>query len=258
MEGQKLVCITNKEIINDLRDRKDIIKLYPLKSFCVGYELEFTIGEIDDYVLINRILTNQDLKKLQTILAKAKIKGIVFDDLGVLEVVKDLKITKILMLNHLGNNVISLNYYLEYVDSVIISTDITEAEIAYILNNCHKELVLPVFTLVSLMYSRRQLLTNYANHYHLPKNKQMKVNIKEKYFQIYENEYGTVFYPQKYYCFENYHKYPHVLYYFYNPIFLNCEEILKVLADDWQDLPTTSFLLKQKTIYKIKDGDLND
>ena len=99
--------------------------LYPLKSYTVGYPITFDIKDIDGFVLINRILDDFDLDELDTILhEKNNIKGIVFDDLGILDIVSDLNITKILLINHYANNTRSINYYLEYVDSVVVSSDI--------------------------------------------------------------------------------------------------------------------------------------
>ena len=60
----KLVTVTNMSIINDLREYPDIRLAYPLKSFCVGYEVEFDIEKVDDFVLVNRILDDSDLDKL--------------------------------------------------------------------------------------------------------------------------------------------------------------------------------------------------
>lgn len=257
MEKQKLIVVTNEDIIDDLRDRKDVIKLYPLKSFCVGYPLEFAIEKIDDYVLINRLLTNADLLKLSSILAKNTFKGIVFEDLGILELIKDLNVTKILMLSHIGNNVVSINYYLDYVDSVIVSTDITKNEIAYILKNSKKPLVLPTFGLIPLMYSRRKLLSNYELFHNQKCSNPLVASINDKEFKIWENEYGTVFYTKQYYFLDNYKEYDNVLGYFYNPIFLNPQEILKVLNNEIEEIPTFSFLLNQKTIYKLKEGERN-
>ena len=80
----KLVVVTNSNIISDLR-ANNIRLLYPLKSFCVGYNTYFDINDIDDFVLVNRILDNDDIQKLDKIIHVSNIKGIVFDDLGILD-----------------------------------------------------------------------------------------------------------------------------------------------------------------------------
>ena len=102
--------------------------------------------------MINRILTNKDLKELKKIIINNSAKGIVFDDIGMIELLKDINITKTLMLNHIANNYVSINYYLDYVDSVVVSNDIAKEEIEVILDNAKKPLVLNVFGLNSLLY----------------------------------------------------------------------------------------------------------
>ena len=192
MMKNKLVTVINREIINDLRGINGVDLLYPLKSFCVGYEIEFSIDEIDGYILVNRILEDKDLNLLEKLLANSKAKGMVFDDLGIIEIVKDLPMTKILLLDHIATNYESINYYLEYVDSVIVSNDLTKDEIEEILKKANKPLVVNVFGLKTLMYSRRLLLSNYAIFHNLKIERKMDATISpSKYFKIIENDYGT-------------------------------------------------------------------
>lgn len=254
----KLVTVTNKDIIADLSKEEDITLLYPLKSFCVGYDIEFEIDEINDFVLVNRILNNTEMDKLEVILKASHIKGIVFDDLGVLEIIKGLDIVKILYLSHIGNNSVSINYYLDYVDSVIVSSDITKEEILFILKNSLKKLVLPVFGLMPLMYSRRSLLKNYNENYNenLSSNIEVKVESKDKYFRIYENTFGTVFYGKNYYNALELLNSDNVLYYWYNPVFLDKDSICNVvLKSDVTNVPSDAGFLYNKTTYKLK-GDV--
>ena len=187
----KLVTVTNREIIDDLRNIPNVTLVYPLKSFCVGYTDYFDILEIDDYVLVNRILDDNDLDKLESILNSSNIKGIVFDDLGIIDIVANLDITKILLLDHLATNTKSINYYLEYVDSVVVSNDLTEEEIRNIVANVSKPLVINVFGLKTLMYSRRLLLSNYEMYHNL----KSLVEKIENYVEFLKNntEFDTEF-----------------------------------------------------------------
>lgn len=253
---KKLVTVTNREIIDDLRRDANITLVYPLKSFCVGYEVEFDISEIDDYVLVNRILDDNDLDKLESILNSSNIKGIVFDDLGIIDIVANLDITKILLLDHLATNTKSINYYLEYVDSVVVSNDLTEEEIRNIVANVSKPLVINVFGLKTLMYSRRLLLSNYEMYHNLKEERIVDANIEDKYFKIVENDYGTLFYAKNYYnalCLLNL---DNVLFFWYNPIFLDNEKIIKLVLDnDITDINSELLFLDKKTYYKVGDVD---
>lgn len=253
---KKLVTVTNREIIDDLRRDANITLVYPLKSFCVGYEVEFDISEIDDYVLVNRILDDNDLDKLESILNSSNIKGIVFDDLGIIDIVANLDITKILLLDHLATNTKSINYYLEYVDSVGVSNDLTEEEIRNIVANVSKPLVINVFGLKTLMYSRRLLLSNYEMYHNLKEERIVDANIEDKYFKIVENDYGTLFYAKNYYNALCLLDLDNVLFFWYNPIFLDNEKIIKLVLDnDITDINSEPLFLDKKTYYKVGDID---
>ena len=252
----KLVTVTNREIIDDLRRDANITLVYPLKSFCVGYEVEFDISEIDDYVLVNRILDDNDLDKLESILNSSNIKGIVFDDLGIIDIVANLNITKILLLDHLATNTKSINYYLEYVDSVVVSNDLTEEEIRNIVANVSKPLVINVFGLKTLMYSRRLLLSNYEMYHNLKEERIVDASIEDKYFKIVENDYGTLFYAKNYYNALCLLDLDNVLFFWYNPIFLDNEKIIKLVLDnDITDINSEPLFLDKKTYYKVGDID---
>lgn len=252
----KLYTVTNISIIETLKKR-GITLLYPLKSYCTGYKLEFEIEEIDDFVLVNRLLNDEELDNLKRILKKSNVKGIVFDDLGVLDVVKDMNITKILLLDHLSNSSLSVNYYLDYVDSVVVSSDLTREEIEYIVKNVKKKVCVLVFGLKGLMYSRRRLLFNYQKHYNLEKKDKIMTEIENKKFMAVQNEYGTKFYAYPYYEALSFLILPNILYAWYDACFLSDEEILSVVLDgNVQGIDTQKLFLDQKTIYKV--GDIDD
>ena len=54
----KLVTVTNKDFISNLK-KGDVTLVYPLRFFSVGYEEYFDIKDIDDFVLVNRILNDE-------------------------------------------------------------------------------------------------------------------------------------------------------------------------------------------------------
>lgn len=250
----KIVTVTNKEIIEKLREKATL--LYPLNFFSIGYEEYYDILEIDDYCLINRILNDEEIDKLDKILhQKNNIKGIVFDDLGIIDITKDLNIKKILLLDHLATNSESINYYLDYVDSVVVSNDLCKDEILEVLKKAKKPLVVFVFGLKTLMYSRRHLLSNYEKHYNLEKEFIMDANIDNKYFKIIENEFGTKFYAYPYYEALDLLNSENVLYFWYDPLFLNPDDLDDVLKGKLDNIKTSRYFLENKTIYKVGDID---
>ena len=139
----KIVTVTNKSLALKLKE-KEVTLLYPLSSYCTGYEEYFDINEVDDFCLVNRILNDDDLDNLEKILKNSNIKGIVFDDLGLIQIIKDMPIVKILLLDHIACSTSSINYYLDYVDSVVVSNDLTKKEIQNITLNAKKKVVINV------------------------------------------------------------------------------------------------------------------
>ena len=260
-----LVTVNNLEIINDLKKVGITTFLFPLKGYTVGFPSTFEISEIKEdnaYLFINRILPSNDIDALKLILNNlpSNIKGIIFDDLGVLQIVKDLKLEKILYLNHFATNYESINLFLEYVDSLVISTDITKDEINAILEHVKKPLVLHSFGFVPVMYSRRTLLSNYNKHFNLESKKyaQLEDKLEHNKFFAYENEYGTVLFnhiPSNSLEISN----NNILYYFINTAFLNNEQVLdlfdSVLNNKEINIEHDLGFLNKATIYKLKDVD---
>lgn len=265
MLNKLLVTVNNLELIEKLKKVGVTTFLFPLKDYTVGFPNTYEIKDIKEensYVFINRILPSDDIDSLKIILKDLpkNIKGIMFDDLGVLEIIKELNVEKILYLNHFSTNYESINCFLEYIDSLVISTDITKEEIEDILNKTNKPLILYGFGYVPVMYSRRLLLSNFNNHFNL-ENKNIS-NIKDKMannkFFAYENAYGTAFYhhiPSN--SLEIKHE--NIYYYLINTTFLEENDVLSLIESIKNATPITipydNGFLNRPTIYKLKDGD---
>ena len=176
--------------------------LYPLKSYCVGFLHEYELDEIpnDAYVYVNRILDTKSIEEFKTLLPKIeKKKGILFEDLGVYELMKDLNLQKILWASHANCSSYTINTYLKWVDSVVISPDVTKEECLEILSKASKPVLLYTYGPLPYMYSRRELLTNFARHFDLKAKREYRVREKTttKGFYLIENEYGTVVFDEK-------------------------------------------------------------
>ena len=258
-EKSFLIVVTEKDILK--LKVKNINFLFPVKDFSVGFLNTYDIDTIttpNAYLYINRILDNKDIKKLEKILAtlKPNIKGICFTDLGIINLAKKLKLSLelIYMQSHNTTNYVSVNYYLDYVDSLLVSTDITENEILSILDHAKKKLVIPYFSLIETMYSRRTLLKNYQKYFALP-NKQEETLIEEnskKEFLAIENEYGTVLYAKKFIDYR-FIEHENILYYFINPMHLKQKDVKRILEGKEIAVDKDTGFLHQETYYRLKE-----
>lgn len=262
-----IVNIKNIDEIKLYQDNNISNFLIPLKDFCVGYE------EIDQkdilkinqeyYLLINRLLTKEDILVLKEELIKLNnnyLKGIFFEDLALLEIVKELKlnIELIYFPNHFATNYASINAFLKRnIDSVVVSNEITYEEIEEIIKQSNSPLVLQLFGYNQIMYSRRNLISNFNNEYHLNLNLDNKIKElnSQKELHIKENKYGTVIYDENIYNnlkllnFKN-----NIKLFYINTMYLEIDEIFNILNNK-NTLDNKGFLTK-KTIYKI--GDINE
>lgn len=256
-----LIVVTDKNLL-DLKVKK-INFLFPMEKYSVGFSKTFSFEEIETsnaFLFLNRILDKKTVLELKKDLLclKKNIVGICFTDLGIVNIVKELglDLTLIYMQNHNATNAFSINYYLEYVDSVFISTDITKEEIVTILDKASKPLVVPYFCLADAMYSRRTLLSNYEENFGYSKKQEevLHENISNQDFLAIENEYGTVLYAKKFIDYRDL-KHENILYRYINPLGLNKLEVERILnGEDFSSISDTGFLYKE-TYYRLKEGE---
>lgn len=257
-----LLLVDSKEKVEAFKKESNITFLFPVKGYTVGFPNAFLIDEIKEegYVFINRILDNEGISNFKLFLRELpeNIKGIVFDDIGVLNVLLKEKnnLKKILFLNHMNSNFLSINAYLEYVDSVVVSTDITTKELDEILSQVTKPVVLYTFGYVNIMYSRRNLITNYNNYFSQNEKKisTLEESSSHKKIKLVENEFGTVAYTNLPFNGLDYLNKKPVLFNLINTLFLNISDIKEILEHP-QDLNLKypyKYLSAEETIFKLK------
>lgn len=264
-----LVIITDLKQIDIYKKARITNFLFPLEGFCVGYPNAFSLDEIEEgYLYINRILDKDSYEKLKDVLKNipSKIKGLVFEDLGVITLSKELNLKQELIVyqTHFNTNHETINELLCDVDSVVISSDITKEEILEILAKEKKPLVYFLYGMTPAMYSRRTLLTNFESEFHLEENKQLKLEeqVTKKQFISVENEYGTVLYYNKFLNGVISLPDEKIEYYLINSLFLKESEIKELLKDflsnskKEKNTETRGFL-DTKTIYRIKEDEDN-
>ena len=130
MNNKILIYVDNKDYVSDYRKAGVSAFLFALKDYCVGYENTYTLDEIEKvdvsnkYILINRLLDCNDVDNLKVILKDIdSIKGIIYEDISVYRIVKELglDIELIFFQNHFATNSYSVNFWLDRVDSLLIS-----------------------------------------------------------------------------------------------------------------------------------------
>ena len=252
----KLFLINDLSLIPKLKALNIQNFVYPLSSFCVGVPSTFLLKDIKEenaFIYINRVLDTKAINNLKKILKDlpSNIKGVIFEDISLIEILKECNIQKILYANHYALNYESINYYFDYVDDIILSNELNENEIDLIIKNSKKEISLLVFGLISSFYSRRLILSNYAKHYHKNKEDIKKLYINDNKFISIENDYGTVIYHYPYFNGKRLiNKKMH--YAVYLPILLNKTQILNVANNNFDDIQTDEGFLDINTYYKVK------
>ena len=174
----KIIVKPNKkeDISNILKQNIDGIIL-PLKDFSVASSFFLSTYDIinlktdkEKIVLINKIMHNKDIDKLEDILIKLKnsdISKIMFYDIGVYSLCKRLNIDKDLVIyqDHLNRSINSNNYYKKLgINYSYITSDITIDEIKEIKESTDIKLFYTIYGRIPLFCSRRYLLTNYFKY----------------------------------------------------------------------------------------------
>lgn len=258
MKLRKYLVIVSESI--SLKEYDNVNYVFPLSSFCVGFNKTYELEDIkvnDAYIYLNRLLDTSDIDNLKSLLSKIpnNIKGIIFEDMGVYELTKNLKIEKILYALHANCSYQTINAYLKQVDFVVISPDITLEETKEILKNTNKKVILYGLGHLSYMYSRRNLNSNYAKHfnYEIKKELPLEETVTKMPFISIENLYGTVLYDDKIYNASILQNEENVEAFLINSFHtgLDTLELIKAFEENNINNSTTRFL-EQKTIYKLK------
>ena len=246
MSNNYLVTINKLNDIEKLKKVGVSTFVFALENYSIGYEKTFTVDEINNIkekklVLINTLLNCKKMDEIKEILPKIECDGFIFEDIGLINVLKNYKGLKILFMNHFNCNSESINNFLEYVDSVVISNELTLEEYKEITNKVNKKIVLNLFGYNQVMYSKRHLLSNFQEQFKL--EKENFTEIKDKYgntkFKVKEEQEGTIMLSNKIFDGRELLNLPNVLYYYLNTSYIAIEDTL------FQTLIMAFYILKQ-------------
>lgn len=232
--------------------------IFALEYFSIGYP-SFSIEQLNNikgniYLLINRIFDSVLIEDFKNVIPKLKfIKGIFFEDLGIYNLLKNNDIPLIWDQFHFVVNSVSINFWLNRVHSVNLSSDLTLREIQYILNKVKKKIILPVLGNNMAMYSRRYLLKSYTTHKNFKYNNQVILNTgNNNLFKVIETEHGTVLFYNKIFNYLNYLKDLNddkILFYYLNVLDLSADDILAIIKG--KKILSEEKFLHHKTISKL-------
>ena len=186
-----VVVANNKEEIDKYKDVGIDKFIFGLEGYSVNYP-ELTLSEIKDlvsntsiFVAINKNIFNSelgDLKDKLIELSNLNILGVLFYDLGVLNIVLENKLDIDLVWNqtHMVTNYNTCNYYYSKgVKYGYLANEITLDEKLEISENTDMSLMTQVFGYLPMSHSGRGLVTNYFKSIDRDKEKDI-CNIKDK------------------------------------------------------------------------------
>ena len=179
-------------------------------------------------------------------------------DLGIYQSVKKmgLDLELILFQNHFNCNKESINFWLDRVDSVVVSNELTFNELKYITDNSKKEVVLHLYGYNQVMYSRRKLLTNFSEEFNLINKSKNIIEDKATHikFRVFENDYGTVMYSDKIFNGKRLIDLNNIKYFYVNTTMIDHKELMDFLRTNrnMNDNEDEGFL-DRETIYKLKE-----
>lgn len=186
-----------------------------IKDLSVNLPTFFSINEVEKivnlcndkkreiFISINKNMHNSDIDLLKNTLinlSKLNIGGIMFYDISVLNINKELNLNLNLIWNqeHLVTNYNTINFYrLLGVDGAYLSSELSLEEIKKIRNNTNCSLFINVFGYIPMFTSKRPLVNNYLKTFDLKDIS--KINYLQKENNLYPivSEGTTTIYSSK-------------------------------------------------------------
>jgi len=209
----KLAIITEKNNVLEYSKMGIDCFIFGLKDFSSGYDNEIDIESIREikenfnvelFIAINKNIFNRELDDLKEKLIELDdigVSGILFYDLSILSLSKELNLKINLVWNqtHMVTNYNTCNYYYEkQVKYGVLSSEITLEEINEITSKTQMKFFLNIFGYQIMGYSKRHLLDNYFKATSIKRNsKRYIIKNKEEDYIIEEEKNGNAIYDGK-------------------------------------------------------------
>lgn len=208
MQKKEYLIIPNKKELNLYTSYNFNTFILPLDGYSIGFNVYYTIEEINElslkynvYVMMNKFL-HKKIEEFRKIYNKfnSNIKFIV-EDIGLTDVIE--KDRLVLYENHILSNYKAINFLGSLdIKNVVINNDLTITELLEIQDKTNSNLYYFYVGKNSLMYSRRNLVSNYNKYYNLDNTNSYKLTekVSKKVLDIYEEVDGSVVYFDKIFC----------------------------------------------------------
>lgn len=246
-------------IVKNVKEAREInadAYLLPLKDLSINYQNTFTIEDIkkiqklnkEVFIFINKNIENREIETLTKTLEeieRLKINGIIFYDIALVQLKKELNLKTDLVWHqeHLTTNYAAVNYwYNKGVKYAYLSSELTKREIEEIKNNTKSKIFVNVFGYLPIFTSKRHLVKNYNYTFNI-QDRGNKIYKEGKLYNIEDNIDGTTVYSD---YILNVKEKINADYLVYNTnLISNFKETLNNQKEE------TGFLYKE-TIYKVK------
>lgn len=270
---KKLITLP-KEYSDSLIKKIDGV-IIGVKDLSVGfntYEDSDTISNTIDYfnnlgkevfVSLNKNIYNSDLDYLNNILnilKNKKISGILYYDIGVYNLSKDLNIPLYWNQEHLTTNYMTCNFWKKRgVSGTFVSSDITADEIIEIKNKTNMKLIVQVYGYVKMCVSSRKLISNYLKYIKddlTYNNYEIYEKISDKKYPIIEDKNATITLSDK--CINGFSyiekfRDNNIDYILFDSINIDDIEYVIDKFDNKEDFnDNEEYFLSRKTIFKVK------
>lgn len=202
----ELVVVPNS--VEDISFYESNIFVLGLENYCINYpsvsldEIKKLSSKYSLFISVNKNIFNNELADLTEKLVELShlsIRGVLFYDLGVLNIVREnnIQVDLVWHQTHMVTNYNTCNFYYEKgVSSGFLANEITLDEILEIKKRTKMKLMVECFGYPIMSHSRRMLLTNYFKS--IGKKKENKVyhleNMNEDYLLKESSDGASILY----------------------------------------------------------------
>jgi len=212
MQEKKFIVLPNNKNLELYTKYNFNSFILPLKDYSIGYNVYFEINEINElskkheiYIIMNKFLHMNiyEFKKIYNKFNK-NIKFIV-EDIGLVNIIN--KDRLVLYENHILSNYKAINFLNSLdIKNVVINNDLTINELKEISDKTSSNIYYFYTSKNILMYSRRNLVSNFNNYYELEDRDEylLEEHISHKELEIKEEKDGSVVRYHKIFCASKY------------------------------------------------------